>query len=120
LKPKVEKKGKPESRAEQLAKKTEKGQTRKKPLTWEQIQNQVYEKIELYATRFIIFSLVGVVVGVVGLVYGILNMLFLQTHLQDLGVLISVFIGLGAIVVSAILLLWGLFWRGKAESRTII
>ena len=93
----------------------------KKPLpTWEEVEDRVYERIEYYATRFIIMSVIGVVIGVIGLVYGILNVVFLGTTFQDIFVALSVFIGVGAIVISVVLLAWGMFWRAKVENKTII
>ena len=93
----------------------------KKPVpTWDQIQDKVYDSIEFYATRFIIISVIGVVIGMIGLIYGILNIVFLGTTFTDIFVALSVFIGVGAIVISLVLLIWGIFWRGKVEKRTII
>ena len=92
----------------------------KKPTpTWEQVTNHVYERIYWYATRFIITSVVGVVVGVIGLVYAGLMTLALGFSLEDISVFLGVFIGMGALVVSLILLGWGGFWRKKVENRSI-
>ena len=94
---------------------------KEKPLpSWQDIEDKVYNRIEFYATRFIIMSVIGVVIGVIGLVYGILNVIFLGTTFQDIFVALSVFIGVGAIVISIVLLVWGIFWRNKVEHRSII
>jgi predicted signal transduction protein with EAL and GGDEF domain len=93
----------------------------KKPIpTYDQIEDNVYDRIETYATRFIIISLVGVVIGVIGIVYGVLNVFFLGTTFQDIFVALGVFIGVGAIVASIVLLVWGLFWRRKVENKSIM
>jgi len=113
---------------------------------WEDIAEQVYSRLNWYATRFIIFSVVGMVVGVAGLVYGVLAYYFLvnplttinpvtltiycQTNplliptlkssgLQEVSVFLGVFVGVGSIVASLVLLTWGLFWRKKVENRSI-
>lgn len=113
---------------------------------WEDIAEQVYSKINWYATRFIIFSVVGMVVGVVGIVYGVLAYYFLVNPLttlnpvtaaiyyqinpamiftlktsgfQEISVFLGVFIGIGSIVASLVLLAWGVFWRKKVDARSI-
>jgi len=102
----------------------------KRPIpTWEEITDQVYSKIMWYATRFIIFSIVGVVVGFIAIIYGILAMYFVAptiltlipnaSPLQDFSVFLGVFIGVGAIAASIVLLVWGLFWRRKVDNRSI-
>jgi hypothetical protein len=102
----------------------------KRPIpTWEDITDQVYSKIMWYATRFIILSIVGVVVGFIAIIYGILAMYFVgptmltlipnASPLQDFSVFLGVFIGVGAITASIVLLVWGLFWRRKVDNRSI-
>jgi hypothetical protein len=96
---------------------------------WETITEQVYSRINWYATRFIIFSVVGIVVGFIALVYAILAMYFLDplqlilslnfSPLQDISVFLGVFIGVGAIAASLVLLAWGFFWRRKVDNRSI-
>lgn len=87
--------------------------------TWEDVEDRVYVRLEWYATRYIMISAVGVVLGVVALVYSALSMLFLHTELQNLDVVFGVFLGVGLIIVSLVLLGWGVFWRRKAETRSI-
>lgn len=87
--------------------------------TWDEIESHVYERIYLYATRFIIFSVVGVVFGFISTIYGLLSFIFLGLPLQEITTFIALFIGVGAIAASLILLSWGLFWRKKVENRTI-
>ena len=93
----------------------------KKPkvVEWEDITRRVYGRIEWYATRFIIISTVGVVIGFIALVYGGIAYVFTPATLQDASVFLAVFVGVGAIVASIILLAWGVFWRKKVEMRTI-
>ncbi|MEX2720421.1 MAG: hypothetical protein Q6362_003250 [Candidatus Wukongarchaeota archaeon] len=92
----------------------------RKPIpTWEEIIDQVYSQIEWYATRFIIISVLGVVVGFIGLLYGILNIYFSEGDVEDASVFLGIFIGVGALVASFVLLGWGRFWRKKVEDRTI-
>ena len=93
----------------------------KKPkrVTWDSIADRAYERIAWYASRFLIFSSVGIVIGFIALVYGVLNMFFFSAQLQDLNVVLGVFIGIGSIVASIVLLAWGFFWRNQAEKRTI-
>ena len=101
-------------------KETKPKQKVKKPTpTWEQVTEHVYERIYWYATRFIITSVVGVVIGVIGLVYAGMMILALGFPLGDISVFLGVFIGAGALVVSLILLGWGGFWRKKVENRNI-
>ena len=58
-----EKKNKPKEES----KKEPKPEKIKKPLpTWDEVESNVYEKIEYYATRFIIIALIGVIIGVIG------------------------------------------------------
>ncbi|MFW9910099.1 MAG: hypothetical protein ACFFEF_16200 [Candidatus Thorarchaeota archaeon] len=90
-----------------------------KNVTWEGVTQKVYDRIEWYATRFIIISTVGVVIGFIALVYGGIFYVFTAATLQDASVFLAVFVGLGAIVASLILLAWGLFWRKKVETHTI-
>lgn len=90
-----------------------------KTVTWEGITQRVYDRIEWYATRFIIISTVGVVIGFIALVYGGIAYVFTPATLQDASVFLAVFVGAGAIVASLILLAWGLFWRKKVEMRNI-
>jgi hypothetical protein len=101
--------------------KQEKVQKIKKPKTvnWENITQKVYDRIEWYATRFIIVSTVGVVVGFIELVYGGIAYVFTPATLQDASVFLAVFVGIGAIVASIILLAWGVFWRKKVETKSI-
>lgn len=97
--------------------------------SYKDIIEEVYTTINWYATRFILFSIVGMVVGFIALVYGILAMYFINplelflnlnvSALQDISVFLGVFIGFGSIVVSIILLAWGLFWRKKVDNRSI-
>ncbi|MGQ9720440.1 MAG: hypothetical protein ACUVXA_03865 [Candidatus Jordarchaeum sp.] len=97
--------------------------------SYKDIIEEVYTTINWYATRFILFSIVGMVVGFIALVYGILVMYFINPlelllnlnlfALQDVSVFLAVFIGFGSIVVSIILLAWGLFWRKKVDNRSI-
>ncbi|MDH4213864.1 MAG: hypothetical protein OEV85_08080 [Candidatus Thorarchaeota archaeon] len=101
--------------------KQEKVQKIKKPktVTWEGVTQKVYDRIEWYATRFIIISTVGVVIGFIALVYGGIAFVFTAASLQDVSVFLAVFIGVGAIVASIILLAWGVFWRKKVETQSI-
>lgn len=92
---------------------------KRKKITWTSIADQAYDRISWYASRFLIFSSVGIVIGFIALVYGILNMIFFAAQLQDLNVILGVFLGVGSIVASLVLLFWGLFWRRQAEKRTI-
>jgi hypothetical protein len=99
----------------------EKPQKIKKPKTvsWEGVTQKVYNRIEWYATRFIIISTIGVVIGFIALVYGGIAYVFTSATLQDATVFLAVFVGVGAIVASIILLAWGVFWRKKVETRSI-
>lgn len=90
-----------------------------KTVAWEDVTGKVYDRIEWYATRFIIISTVGVVIGFIALVYGGIAYVFTPASLQDASVFLAVFIGVGAIVASIILLAWGVFWRKKVETRSI-
>lgn len=92
---------------------------KEKKVTWEQVTQKVYDRIEWYATRFIIMSTIGVVIGFIALVYGGIAYVFTPATLQDASVFLAVFVGVGAIVASLILLAWGLFWRKKVEIRNI-
>jgi hypothetical protein len=92
---------------------------REKSVTWEGITQKVYDRIEWYATRFIILSTVGVVIGFIALVYGGMLYVFTAATLQDASVFLAVFVGVGAIVASLILLAWGVFWRRRVENRSI-
>ncbi|MFX1563217.1 MAG: hypothetical protein ACFFDP_07910 [Promethearchaeota archaeon] len=101
-------------------KETKSKQKVKKPRpTWEEVTEHVYERILWYSTRFILTSIVGVVVGVIGLVYAGLMIIALGVPLGNISVFLGVFIGVGALVVSLILLAWGGFWRKKVENRSI-
>lgn len=107
----------------------------KRPVpSYEKITEDVYAVLQWYATRFIIISVIGMVVGVAGLIYGILAYYFLvdptqiilmgvftgkTSGLQDVSVFLGIFIGIGAIAASLVLLAWGIFWRNKVENRTI-
>lgn len=101
--------------------KQEKTQKIKKPkmVTWEGVTKKVYDRIEWYATRFIIISTLGVVIGFIALVYGGIAYVFIGATLQETSVFLAVFVGVGAIVASVILLAWGVFWRKKVENRSI-
>ncbi|MFW9975095.1 MAG: hypothetical protein ACFFDQ_07525 [Candidatus Thorarchaeota archaeon] len=90
-----------------------------KTVTWEDVTQKVYDRIEWYATRFIIMSTIGVVIGFIALVYGGIAYVFTSATLEDASVFLAVFVGVGAIVASLILLAWGLFWRKKVEIRNI-
>jgi len=102
--------------------------------SYEKITEQVYSSLQWYATRFIIISVIGMVIGVGGLIYGVLSYYFLvnpteilltgiftgkTSGLQDISVFLGIFIGIGAIAASLVLLVWGIFWRGKVENRSI-
>ncbi|MBS7248637.1 MAG: hypothetical protein QXN15_08560 [Candidatus Jordarchaeales archaeon] len=120
--------------------------TRRPIPRWEDIVEQVYGRINWYATRFIIFSVVGMVVGVIGIIYGVLAYYFLvnplttinpvtvaiyyeinpamiftlkTSGLQEISVFLGVFIGIGSIVASLVLLAWGIFWRRKVDAHSI-
>jgi membrane associated rhomboid family serine protease len=107
---------------------------RRPPPSYEKITDEVYSRLQWYATRFIIISVIGMVIGVAGLIYGILSYYFLvdptqimltgiftgkTSGLQDLSVFLGIFVGIGAIAASLVLLTWGIFWRGKVENRSI-
>ena len=92
---------------------------KKRIRTWEEVEAHVYDRIYLFATRFIIFSVIGVVFGFISTIYGVLSFIFLGLPLQEITTFIALFIGVGAIAASFILLAWGLFWRKKVENRTI-
>ena len=92
---------------------------KRRTATWEDVEDRVYVRLEWYATRYVMISAVGVVLGVVALVYSALSMLFLHSQLQNLDVIFGVLLGVGLIIVSLVLLAWGLFWRKKAENRSI-
>jgi len=88
-------------------------------VTWDTIAEHSYGRIAWYASRFLIFSSIGIVIGFIALVYGVLNMFFFAAPLQDLNVILGVFIGIGSIVASVVILVWGLFWRRQAEKKRI-
>ncbi|NHJ15262.1 MAG: hypothetical protein EAX95_16395, partial [Candidatus Thorarchaeota archaeon] len=92
---------------------------KEKTVTWDGVTQKVYDRIEWYATRFIIISTIGVVVGFIALVYGGIFYVFTPATLQDASVFLAVFAGVGAIVASLILLIWGVFWRKKVENHNI-
>jgi len=92
----------------------------KRPIpSWEEIIDRVYSQIEWYATRFIILAVLGVVVGFIALIYGILNIYFLEGDVEDISAFLGLFVGIGALVASFVLLAWGRFWRKKVEEKTI-
>ncbi|MEM2144756.1 MAG: hypothetical protein QW279_05310 [Candidatus Jordarchaeaceae archaeon] len=113
----------------------EKEPKEKKPTpSYEKITEEVYGRLQWYATRFIIISVVGMVVGFAGLIYGILSYYFLvdptqlmltgiftgkTSGFQEVSVFLGIFIGIGAIAASLVLLTWGIFWRSKVENRSI-
>jgi len=92
---------------------------KRRRVTWEHIADRAYTRIEWYASRFLILSSVGIVIGFIALVYAVLNMFFFGAHIQDLNVILGVFIGLGSIVASIVLLFWGIFWRRQVEKRQL-
>ncbi|MBS7251235.1 MAG: hypothetical protein KIH08_11715 [Candidatus Freyarchaeota archaeon] len=127
--------------------KTSSPEKSKRPVPrWEEIAEHVYGRLDWYATRFIIFSVIGMVIGVAGLVYGILAYYFLvnplttinpvtvtlyyqinpllistlkPSGLQETSVFLGVFIGVGSLVASLVLLAWGIFWRKIVDARSI-
>lgn len=118
---------------EKQYKEREPKERRSKP-SYEKITDEVYSSLQWYATRFIIISVIGMVIGVAGLIYGILSYYFLvdptqimltgiftgkTSGLQELSVFLGIFIGIGAIAASLVLLAWGIFWRGKVENRSV-
>ncbi len=112
-----------------LAKHPEKKPDKRPIPKWEDIIEEVYGSIQWYATRFILFSVVGIVVGFIAIVYGILAMYFSTpaqsiltfnySPLQNVSVFLGVFVGVGTIAVSLVLLSWGIFWRKKVDNRSI-
>lgn len=96
-----------------------KSSKKRKTLMWEDIADQAYNRIARFASKFLIISSLGIVIGFIALVYASLSMIFFSAQLQDLNVVLGVFIGIGSIVASLVLLVWGLFWRRQAEKRTI-
>jgi hypothetical protein len=92
---------------------------KRKRVTWDTIAERAYSRIEWYASRFLIFSSVGIVIGFIALVYAILNMFFFGSQIQDLNVILGVFLGIGSIVASIVLLVWGIFWRRQVEKRQL-
>jgi len=92
---------------------------KKKRIMWEQIQEQAYDRIQWYATRFVLFSTVGVVIGFIALVYATLMVFIFGSQLQDINVFLGVFVGVGAIAASIVLLIWGFFLRRRAETRSL-
>ncbi len=67
----------------------------------------------------ILAIVVGVVIGFIGLIYAGLMIIAFGIPLGNISVFLGVFIGLGALVVSMILLGWGSFWRRKVDNRNI-
>ena len=120
-KPEVIEAGPPSTEEGKPKLKQEKIQKIKKPktVTWEGVTMKVYDRIEWYATRFIIISTLGVVIGFIALVYGGIAYVFIGATLQETSVFLAVFVGVGAIVASVILLAWGVFWRKKVENHSI-
>lgn len=92
---------------------------KRKRITWEHIADKAYGRIEWYASRFLILSSVGIVIGFIALVYAVLNMFFFSAQIQDLNVILGVFIGIGSMVASMVLLAWGIFWRRQVEKRRL-
>ena len=113
----LEKKEKPQNSDRQSPSKKPKAPKRIR--TWDEVETHVYERIYLFATRFIIFSVIGVVFGFISTIYGLLSFIFLGLPLQEITTFVALFIGVGAMAASMILLAWGLFWRKKVENRTI-
>jgi hypothetical protein len=93
----------------------------KKPrvFTWETLRDHVYARIDFYATRFILISVIGIVVGFIALVYAIIDIAFLSGTLHDITFVLGVMIGVGAIVASLILLVWGMFWRRQVDREKL-
>jgi hypothetical protein len=92
----------------------------------DKVVEHVYSRLDWYATRFIYVSIVGVVVGVIAIVYAVLTYfstssfsLSLTSAWQNIFVFLGIFIGIGALAASAVLLVWGMFWRRRVENRRI-
>lgn len=89
------------------------------PKSWEEVSTNLYQRIEWYASKFITYSVYGVVVGVIGVVYGFVS-LALGSAASQISTFLGLFIGFGALVASIILLLWGVFWRRRVENQKIL
>lgn len=87
------------------------------PQSWDEISGELYRRIEWYASKFITTSVVGVVIGVIGIIYGIVSLVL---NIGALSVFLGMFVGLGALVASIVLLLWGVFWRRRVENKKIL
>jgi ABC-type uncharacterized transport system permease subunit len=87
------------------------------PSSWDEISDELYRRIEWYASKFITTSVVGVVIGVIGIIYGVVSLVLV---IGPLSVFLGMFVGLGALVASIVLLLWGVFWRRRVESKRIL
>jgi hypothetical protein len=87
------------------------------PRSWDEISDELYRRIEWYASKFITISVAGVVIGVIGIVYGIVSLVLV---IGALSVFLGLFVGLGALVASLVLLVWGVFWRRRVESKKIL
>ena len=104
----------------------------KRPRTrYEEITDQVYTKLEWYAKRFIIISIVGLIVGFYGLIYGIfayyssVNPLttilgFQMPPLQDLSVFSGAIVGIVSLALSLVLLGLAMFWRIQVGRHDVI
>ncbi len=101
-----------------LAPKAE-GRPSKHNVTWDDVAEKSYDRIQYYGSRFLIIGTIGVVIGFIGNVYAFLNIAFFAAVLQDLSVFLGIFVGVGAIVGSIVLLLWGMFLRKQTDERTL-
>ncbi|RDE14352.1 MAG: hypothetical protein C4K47_04175 [Candidatus Thorarchaeota archaeon] len=90
------------------------------PSSWDEISNNLYLRIEWYASKFITISVWGVVIGFIGIVYGLLSMWFFGSEISALGTFLGFFVGFGALIASVVLLLWGVFWRRRVENHKIL
>ena len=89
------------------------------PSSWEEVNTNLYQRIEWYASKFITISVWGVVIGVIGVVYGALS-LVLGSSMSAVSVFLGFFVGFGALIASIVLLLWGVFWRRRVENKKIL
>lgn len=97
---------------------------------YEELTDQVYNRIDWFAKRFITISVVGIIVGFEALIYGIFAYYslanpitailgFQMPPLQDLSVFLGIQIGFVSLVLSLVLIILGIFWKIQVKKRTI-
>jgi len=84
----------------------------------EEIVLEASMEIIAIASKYIVISVVAIVIGTVGLIFGILTQLVYGKETASRAIFGGYFVGIAFTVIGIFLLFWGLYWM-QSEGRRV-